>query len=66
MELAGSQALSTPVAFPCKVVGFVMPLTEFADDDAMINLVHALLDLRPKRAIWQSIPMHQGTMLAMG
>lgn len=48
--------LCAPVAFACKVVGFVMPLTEFADDDTMINLMHPFLNFRPEGPIWQ--PVH--------
>ena len=49
----GCVGTSAPIAFSCKVVGFVMPLAKFANDYAMIHLMHALLNLRPKRPIWQ-------------
>jgi len=47
-----------PVALSSEVIGFVMPLTELADHDAMIHLMHALLNFRPKRSIWQPISHH--------
>lgn len=42
-----------PVAISCKVISFVMPLAQLAYDRAMIYLMHALLNFRPERPIWQ-------------
>ncbi len=57
--VACDKQVCKPVALSSKVVGFVMPLTELADHNAMIHLMHAFLNFRPKGSIWQPVSQHQ-------